>query len=432
MLLLIIELYPSQKHHLQVIHFNHGLRGAESDEDEHFVNCIADELGLEFQSTKVHGLAGSNEAKLRSARLAYFHRKMDEADASILLQGHQLDDVAETLLMRLSRGSSTSGLAAPRSVQWIESKKKYHVRPLLSVSRDTIHSALQSAGIRWREDASNQSSEYFRNRIRHQLIPVWKSLAPQELLPAVAQSRQLMEEDDEALQQWAIDVLESLTTRDHQILKFPPELPKAILRRLLYLWIHKNDIPSSCLIPSTMDSVLTALENQRSTRLTLTPEIQLVLNADHHQIQLSRKIDRCIKSWPVTHLAPSTTLFLPDGHRLFWQFISISESWFADLKAGKVDDRRTAWLELPDGLQNSKKLLIRQRRPGDLYQPLGMMSPMKLQNLLVNKKIPAEKRDLLPIVSTLDDEILWCPGCPAPELFKIRKPSRSALQIFYL
>ena len=97
---------------------------------------------------------------------------MKKAKARLLWLGHQQDDIAETLLMRLARGSGTGGLAAPRPAQEL-SDGRLHLRPMLSLKKAEITTALKQAGAVWREDASNASGDHFRNRIRARVLPAW-------------------------------------------------------------------------------------------------------------------------------------------------------------------------------------------------------------------------------------------------------------------
>lgn len=426
-------MYPYQREQLHVIHFNHGLRGEESDADEDFVRSISKEQNLQFHSQKASNLENANEAELRNARNGFIHAKMAEHQSRVLLQGHQQDDVAETILMRLSRGASLSGLAAPRSVQELSQIDVLHFRPLLSVTRDSIHSSLRSLGLTWREDTSNQSDGYFRNRVRNQLVPVWKEIVPQNLLTAVAQSRKLLEEDDSALQLWAEKVFASSTSPTPEILQWPEEIPGAVLRRVLFLWIQENQLNSALLSPPIVNQLVEAVENKAFAKVSLSSGLQIVTDPDQHHLQLL-KLNRSSQSpdWPVSTLPPNTYLYLPTGHFLSWEFTEISLQVYVELISGKNDDCREIWLKPPAWANEPKRLLVRQRRPGDQYQPLGMKTAVRLQNHLVNKKIPADERDLLPVITTEGDQVLWCPGLPAPEELKITDPNTPAIRIQYL
>ena len=430
----IYFLFPQKRNDLHILHFNHDLRGEDSDGDVTFVQELATELGLTFHFEKAQELQGKSEADFRAARLNFFHRTMENYSSQILLQGHQLGDVAETFLMRLSRGSSASGLVAPRPVQTLSHLKKFHIRPLLTLNRHKIHSALKATHIAWREDSSNLELHYYRNRIRNQLLPLWDQLSPQNLETAMAHSRDLLEEDDDALNFWAENVYEKLKTETTTSLQWPSDVPAAIIRRIFYLWVPEAGISPKCLSSEILELALESVLNCSSLQLSITADQILKIDPDAEVLSLEMTTSRyAITTWPSTNLLPEIPLFLPNGYLLIWRYHPLTIDLFNELKSGKINPSQCVWLDPANFSQLPQSLCVRQRQHGDRYQPLGMHTPAKLQNILVNRKIPAQNRDQLPILTTPDgDQILWCPGCPAPENLKISNPLPLALQIQYI
>ncbi len=156
---------------LTVLHLNHKLRGEESEADERFVREMADGLKLPalVESWEREGLAeepANLEEAAREARLALYARAMESGAVERVALGHTRSDQAETALFRFLRGAGTAGLAGirPATAAGI-------VRPLLSVDREEVVAFLRERGIPWREDSSNQSRQFARNRIRHELLP---------------------------------------------------------------------------------------------------------------------------------------------------------------------------------------------------------------------------------------------------------------------
>ena len=427
-------LFPHKCRNLHILHYNHDLRGEDSDQDATFVEELAAQLDHPFHSVKGTGLHGKSEADLRDARLSFFHRTMETFSARILLQGHHLGDVTETVLMRLSRGSSSTGLAAPRPVQPFSFQNKFHVRPLLGVRRQQIHTALNASGIAWREDSSNTEPTYYRNRIRNQLLPLWEKLSPQILDKAVAHSRDLLEEDDEALNQWADNAYRKLKTDNPHTLQWPKNVPAAILRRIFFLWLPDAGISAQSLTSEIVQLALDAICSTTSLQLSITPERTLKIDPNAGFLSLTFPIhNQAIRPWPATNLPSETSLYLPNGYLLVWRYLPLTDDIFDQLKSGKIDPSHSVWLNPSNFSQLPQLFSVRQRQPGDHYQPLGMQTPAKLQNILVNRKIPAPNRDQLPILTAPNNhEILWCPGCPAPETFKISNPLPQALQIQYI
>src|ERR1035438_80400 len=153
---------------LSVVHVNHNLRGEESQGDAAFVGAVAAALGLPFtmHDLDLSALSGNLEQSARNARLAIFHDRVACGLANRVALGHTRSDQAETVLFRFLRGSGATGLAAIRPVT-----PRGIVRPLIEIERPEIVGFLRDRGIPWREDSTNATFDFARNRIRHQLLP---------------------------------------------------------------------------------------------------------------------------------------------------------------------------------------------------------------------------------------------------------------------
>ncbi|MCC6415057.1 MAG: tRNA lysidine(34) synthetase TilS, partial [Opitutaceae bacterium] len=182
LLLLLWAHFPERRGQLLVLHFNHRLRGRAADADEKFCRELCLGLGVEFEAARrATSDKVSNEAEARDLRFAFIQAAMRRHGAKALWLGHQLNDVAESMLMRLARGSGAGGLSAPRPVQ-VRAAGRVHLRALLNVRRSELEDALRQARLRWREDASNATRDYFRNRIRLDVLPAWTAAAGRDAL----------------------------------------------------------------------------------------------------------------------------------------------------------------------------------------------------------------------------------------------------------
>jgi tRNA(Ile)-lysidine synthase len=196
LLLTIWGLWPERRGGLVALHFNHRLRGSESDGDAAFCAEVCREMGVDFRIGEwAEAKAGASEAEARGARLAFFEREMKAVGSTVLWTGHQKDDVAETMLMRIARGSGAVGLAAPRPVQ-VMADGRVFLRPLLTLTKAEIIGVLEKAGVAWREDMSNATSEFFRNRVRRDVMPSWRAAAGNDALGGAALTRELLDEDE--------------------------------------------------------------------------------------------------------------------------------------------------------------------------------------------------------------------------------------------
>ena len=265
LLLLLRALWPERA--LVALHFNHRLRGRESDADEKFCRRVCAELGVRLRTGRWRGAhKGASEAEARMARHGFFAREMKRLRSRVLWLAHQQDDIAETMLMRLARGSGTGGLAAPRPVQ-TAADGRVHLRPLLTLKKAELVAALKKAGAKWREDSSNARGDFFRNRVRRAVLPAWVKAAGRDALAGAALSRERLEEDEQALEIW-LNALAPLG-RDRQLdLRKLAGLPRAVTRRAMHRWLLVQRYPTD-LSRQGFEILLAAVACGRPTRFSL-------------------------------------------------------------------------------------------------------------------------------------------------------------------
>lgn len=287
LLLLLWAHWPERRRTLRALHFDHRLRGVESTEDVRFCRKVCRALGITFITGKwirPKGAAIPGEAQAREARLAFF-----QEHARVVWLGQQQDDIAESMLMRLARGSGLGGLAAPRPVQRF-ARGRIHLRPLLTLKKAEIVAALRDAGIAWREDSSNAAGMFFRNRIRHEVIPSWIAAAQRDALAGAARSRALLAEDEEALEGW-LDEIDILDAKRGLRLAAVEGKPRAIVRRALHRWLQAQrqrvDISSQA-----FEALLVAVEAGKPTRHSLGAECFGVIREGSLRVVRTRKTRR--------------------------------------------------------------------------------------------------------------------------------------------
>ncbi len=265
LLLLLRAHWPG--HALCALHFNHRLRGRESEADERFCRNVCKDLGVRLRVGRWRGATkDASEAEARTARHGFFAREMKRLRSRVLWLAHHQDDVAETMLMRLARGSGTGGLAAPRPVH-LTADGRVHLRPLLTLKKAELLAALRQVGATWREDSSNAREDYFRNRIRRVVLPAWTKAAGRDAPAGAALARERLEEDDTALELW----LETLAPlgRDRQLdLRVLAGMPRAITRRALHRWLLALGQPAD-LSRQGFEILLAAVERGQPTRFSL-------------------------------------------------------------------------------------------------------------------------------------------------------------------
>ena len=259
--------WPERRKNLVALHFNHRLRGRESTADEVFSRKLCVALNVRLKIGRWQGNnRGASEAIARIARHDFFAAQMKACGSRVLWLAHQQDDIAETMLMRLARGSGLGGMAAPRPVQTAVGGRT-HLRPLLTLKKAALVAALKKAGAKWREDSSNDTALYFRNRVRSKVIPAWTKAAGRDALVGAARSRELLEEDDDALNAWAAK-LAVMGRNRHLDVRPLAGVPRGVTRRVLHLWLLAAR-PLGDLSRQGFDVLLAALEQGKPTRFSL-------------------------------------------------------------------------------------------------------------------------------------------------------------------
>ena len=427
LLLLLWAHFPKKRKTLKILHFDHAAR-PDSEADGKFVESLAKQLGVTFVTTRRAPGGKLSEAALRDDRWKFFREQLKANQGRIIFFGHHRDDIAETMLMRLARGSGASGLCAPRPAREFPDGM-VALRPLLDLSREELRAALKSNGATWREDSSNAEDHFLRNRLRHQVIPAWQAaIGTRHLDTGAARSRELLEEDSDALEKLTNRLMHDLPGGQPLFLSRLSGQPRAVIRRALWWWLLQNQAEEN-LNAQAFDTLLDALVNSHPGRWSAGPGRWLVLDANGLSLSTGT-ISGEQATWGPHTLKSGQTLTLPSGAKLSARVITVDQKLRKQLKSGAIDPTQKMFLALP---YKSPDLILRVRswQPGDRYRPLGAPGRRKLQDLFIDKKIPLRERHRLPVVCKEDDEPLWVPGLPPAHGLRVVATTRTALELTY-
>lgn len=232
---------------LVVCHLNHGLRGRESGQDAAFVRRLAKRLGLACEMRKVavaamaERLKQSQELAGREARIAFFRDMAEKHGTRIVFLGHHLDDQAETMLGNWCRGSALRGLGGMEMAS--ETAGICKIRPLLEVSREEVNAYVRERGLAFREDGSNASAAFRRNRLRHEVLPLLNEVMRRDVALTLTRAGRLAARDADYLDAVADRfVREEGCLGDDGTLRLSGRLKAlhaAILSRVLWLWLER-------------------------------------------------------------------------------------------------------------------------------------------------------------------------------------------------
>lgn len=401
-LLDILSSLPELQLKLVVAHLNHSLRGAESDEDERFVAGFAASRDIPFVAGKVdvHSLSLRERLSLedagRRARYEFFDQVAERYGARTIALAHHGDDQAETLLLRLIRGAGVAGLSAmsPR-------RDGRYVRPLLTLTRSEIEGYLRERGLAFRVDSSNLDTAFLRNRIRHELIPALSRYNP-EISRRLAVTADLLAADEEVLEAVAAQAFERLT-RDSGADGVTLDV-KALGResRGMRYRIYRRAI---ALVMGGLRGVGSEHVRQIDNLIhSPKPNLRLLLPGG---VSVLRAYDTIVFSAGIGDMAWDEPLViegpgcypLPGGAELILEIAAPPEDLRAlshDRACFDLDSAPFPWL-------------VRSFRPGDRIRPLGMAGTKKVKDIFIDKKVPRDRRRLVPLVFC-EGELLWVCG----------------------
>jgi tRNA(Ile)-lysidine synthase len=398
----LLELLRSSGRRLVVAHFNHQLRGAESDGDEAFVREQAEKRGLEFRvgrgDARAEAKGVSIEMAARKLRHAFLAQVAREVKADIVL-AHHADDQVELVLMRARRGVEGYGAAGMRdvAVSSVDSSVRI-LRPLLPFRKSELREFVEARQIPFREDRSNALLEAERNRMRHKTIPsLREEFGPEfegELLRHVATMRGNDDAWREAANAW-VDGRFS-------------ELPERLQKEIVVVQLERRGVaPSGKVLEALLANVGKTVTVGPNLFVTLRPNGILEEARDPNRPEPLR-LDLHLGDWKAEFA----------GGTLEWSINNVEE---VDLSPG-------TGVMVFDAEVVGQFATLRYPEEGDRIRLSGRSSARPLFDVLARNKIPREKRDSVVVAEDRDGQIFWVEGLRITEDFKVTKITSFALE----
>jgi tRNA(Ile)-lysidine synthase len=395
-----------------VAHLNHAIRGEAADGDEAFCRTLAADLGVPFVAERIDvpALARrehlSIEVAARKARRAFLPGIRVTRGADRIATAHTADDQAETVLLRMVRGAGTKGLGgiAPVSGVWI--------RPLLEISRAELRRELDSQNQAWREDATNDDLSNPRNRVRTELIPYLQRHFNPSVGEALGRLADIARADEAVLSEQAAAAARVVASVAAEGARLEAAglntLPIAIARRVVRLTLERvvrDRSPGLDEVDAVLAVAAGASPSARISALDVEPSggfVVLVPGGLADPPPVSFRFDLPIPG--VVHLPVAGWTLQAEGpiRQLAGKIVS-----------GGPDCVHLDAAELGDGL------VVRSRQPGDRLKPLGVGGRKKVQDVLVDRKVPRGDRDFVPIVTDRAGRIVWVAGHVLAEEFRV-------------
>lgn len=402
--MVMVHLLHQLNYSIALSHCNFQLRGLESFGDQNFVQEYANANTIPFFLTQFDTEAFANDYKLstqiaaRELRYNWFYELLETENYDYILTAHHADDNIETFLINLSRGTGLEGLVG------IPAQNDKVVRPLLPFTREEILEYANENNIQWREDSSNASDKYLRNKIRHHLVPLLKELNPQ-FMESFQKTQSYLNDSQELVEDAAIMVYQQVAREDgetivfdlNQLLKLPN------YKSYLYQWLHEFGF-------TAWDDVYGLVESQSGKQ---------VFSADY----------RLLKDREVLILSP---IVQEEDNEVYFiekntQAVNIPLN-LTFCEAAVISDASNSIIFVDED-KLVYPLVLKKWEEGDSFQPFGMDGKSKkLSKLFKDEKLSLlEKENCWVLWSA--DQVVWVVGIRQDERFRIDNSTKNILKI---
>lgn len=401
--MVLVHLLHELKYDFAVAHCNFQLRGEESNGDESFVTSFCKERQIEVFVQKFDTAKFTEDYKLsiqlaaRKLRYGWFYELIDKEHFDYILTAHHLDDSLETFLINLSRGTGLDGLTG------IPNQNERIIRPLLSFSRLDIEHYAKANAVQWREDSSNASDKYLRNKLRHDVVPVLKELHP-NLLASFENTLEHLKQAQSLVEDASKLVYKIVVKEEKHLLKFQlKELLKLPnYKAYLFQWFKNYGF-------TAWDDIYNLVEAQSGKQIY----------SEHYCLLKDR--DCLILS--LKEEATATDIYLIDKNvsqvniPLKFEFCNVGDISESNSNSIFVDEEKLLF-----------PLVLRRWQEGDFFYPAGMLGKKKVSKYFKDEKLSLiEKSNQWLLCS--DNQIIWIVGMRQDERFKATSNTIKILKI---
>lgn len=402
-------------------HINHMLRSADSDEDEVACRAFCQEREIEFfsKSVDIASVATQNnistEMAGRDARYSFFEELLHKLEANKVAIAHNLNDQAETVLMRLMRGTGIEGLIGIKPI-----RDEIYIRPIININRQEIEEYCHGNNLPVRIDKTNFEPIYSRNKVRLELIPYIQKNFNSDIITTINRMCELLKRDEDYIQQNVTKVFQKycdITEEKVIIYKdtfcFHPSIVSRVIRKALL--IFQGDINN---IQNIHIENVIKLQKSPTGKFTILPKEILVRNV-YGDIEITRES----KNKKV-----NTDVSIK---------LAIGENYIDELGMKvcikPVTNYKTMNFKGNDNIKyfnstNIKNITLRFRKNGDRFSPLGIKGSKKLKDIFIDFKIPREMRDFIPLLC-FDEDISWIIGYKISDKFKVHEGVNNIIEV---
>lgn len=408
------------------IHINHMLRGEEADNDEKYIAKLCDELGINHYVKRINiGCVAkaanvSLEVAGRNERYKAFKEIKTKYGYNKIAVAHNANDQAETILMRVMRGTGLEGLTG------IKAKREDEIiRPILCLNRQEIEKYCEEKRLNPRIDASNYERIYSRNKIRLDILPYMKENFNKDIIDTLNRMTTLLQKDNEFIEEYTNKCYNIYCENLGGKLKVSRELFKkemdSIITRVIIRAFKEISSSHQNFEMKHIYEIVSLANKDTGKRLNLTNKIICEnLYGDIIFIKEEKyKQNLCDNREIRINKSEIYKKFDFDNYTMRFEVIK---------NRNKVEFSKNSLIKLFDYDNIEKEIVIRYRKDGDKIVPLGMSGSKKLKDIFIDLKIPREYRDNIPVLC-FDDKISWIVGYKTSQLFKVTKDTKKILKI---
>ena len=385
LLSLLIKLSKTKKITIICAHVNHNLR-KESQEEAIMVEKYANENNLIFEKMEINHYKGNTENYARTQRYNFFEKLIKKYNATYLLTAHHGDDLTETILMRMVRGSSLKGYSGFQEITDKETYKIY--RPLITKTKDELLNYVKTNNIPYAVDKTNFSEEYTRNRYRLNILPILKKENKSVHLKCLKFSETLKLYDDH-INKEANEKLNKVYQNNNLNLKLFENEDELIKRKILYQILNNLYYKNISLITDNhVELILNIIESSRpNLKINLPSKVLVIKN--YQNLYFTQNTE--IKPYSFTF---KDKVILPNNQILIQE---------------ETDDTSNYTIRL-NSKELSLPLIIRTRQNGDKMEIKNLNGHKKIKDIFIDEKISETARNSWPILTDQNNQIIWLPG----------------------
>lgn len=407
-------------------HINHMLRGDEALKDEEYAKNLCESLGIEFYSTRLNiekiakERGVSTETAGRDERYRFFNEVKDKEGYTKIATAHNANDQAETIIMRMMRGTGLEGLGGIPVM-----RDGLYIRPILFLERKAIEDYCEENNLNPRIDKTNLENIYSRNKIRLDILPYMKENFNPDVVKAINRMALLLQEDNEYINNEAIKIFSKYCTVKKDEIIINRELfnkEKAIITRV----VRKSlTTLSKSVYDFEMKHVKEVIElGNIGTNKRIDLPNGIYAENVYGEIYIKKKERLLKKETEVENLILTKSDI--DGKEV--DFLGCLIQFKVENKEKNLKFNNNDLIKYFDYDKINEYVTIRKRKNGDRIIPLGMTGSKKLKDIFINMKVPKDYRDNIPVIQ-FDDEIAWVLGVKTSNTYKVTNQTKNILKV---